>query len=90
MRSRYEENIGYRDFLCCCCRAASVSDGPAKSSPELHATRYASGVMEAMQPQFGVSRTEAYNKILPLLKETYQKGKQDCEARVSEAVAKQH
>lgn len=66
-----------------------ASGGPAKSSPERHATRYASGVMEAMPSRFGVSRTEAYNKILPFLTETYQKGKQDREAGVSEAVAKQ-
>lgn len=67
-----------------------TSGGTAKSSPERHATRYASGVMEAMPSRFGVSRAEAYNKILPFLTETYQKGRQDREAGVSEAVAKQH
>ncbi|NNS10025.1 Exc2 family lipoprotein [Erwinia sp. JH02] len=66
------------------CIAAGGSD---KSSPGLHAARYASGVMDAMPSRFGFSRKEIYNKILPFMTESYQNGRQDREAGVSEAVA---
>lgn len=62
-----------------------ASGGTAKTSPERHATRYASGVVNVLP----VSRYEIYENILPFLANTYQEGKENRAAGMSEEQAKE-
>ncbi|MGP2774401.1 Exc2 family lipoprotein [Serratia marcescens] len=74
--------LGFSVLLLSGCVA---SDGPTKSSPEKHATRYANGVVNVLP----VSRSDVYENILPFLTSIYHEGKEDRVEGIPEPQAKE-